>query len=145
MTPESLAGTYRLVGWIAEGDQGRWEPFGAGARGLITYTADGRMIGMLSRADRALADAPNLPAALVEDQARMAAGYLAYAGAYTLDGMTVTHHVEMSLFPNWIGTDQVRMVAILENGDLELSTPPETSRSGQTVVNRLRWRRHESW
>ncbi len=64
----------------------------------------------------------------------MAAGYLAYAGSYTLDGMTVTHHVEMSLFPNWIGTDQVRAIAILENGDLELSTPPEASRSGHTVV-----------
>ncbi len=103
------------------------------------------MIGMLSRADRDRTDAPNLPRARVDEQARMAAGYLAYAGSYTLDGMTVTHHVEMSLFPNWIGTDQVRAIAILENGDLELSTPPEASRSGHTVVNRLRWRRHDSW
>ena len=141
MTPEQLAGSYRLVDWVASSEDGtKWEPFGPGTQGLITYTEDGRMSGMLMKADRPLSSAPNLPATDVAIQAAIAAGYLAYAGAYELDGMSVTHHVELSLFPNWIGTKQLRHIEVLDNGDMVLSTPEETSRSGKTVTNRLWWR-----
>lgn len=144
MTPEELAGTYRLIEWVAETQGARWEPFGRETQGLITYTVDGRMIGMLSKSDRPRSTAAHLPAAPADEQAAMAAGFLAYAGTYSLDDLIVTHHVEMSLFPNWIGSDQVRKITVHEDGDVELRTPPELSRSGRTVVNRLRWRRIES-
>jgi hypothetical protein len=38
------------------------------------------------------------------------AGVVAYAGRYSLHGDRVVHHVELSLFPNWVGTDQMRSV-----------------------------------
>ncbi len=142
MTPDEIAGTYRLISWHAESDDGiSWEPFGPGTRGLITYTFEGRMAGMLMKADRPASSASNLPAAPQAEQAQMAAGYLAYAGSYSVTGSTVIHHVELSLFPNWIGTDQVRHITMTEDGDMVLSTPPSVSRSGKTVVSRLRWRR----
>ena len=48
--------------------------------------------------------------------------YISYSGRYEVDGDTVTHHVEMSLFPNWIGRDQVRNLKFVE-GNLVLTTP----------------------
>ena len=38
-------------------------------------------------------------------------------------GETVIHHVELSLFPNWVGVDQERLVEVMENR-LTLSTRP---------------------
>jgi hypothetical protein len=60
----------------------------------------------------------------------------------------VIHSVEVSLFPNWIGSDQVREIKWVPNDqdgrDLELSAQRIASRGG-TVTNRLLWRRLEDW
>ena len=45
----------------------------------------------------------------------------------------------MSLFPNWVGTDQRRHVAF-DGDQLTLSTPPMPF-SGRTRVYRAVWRR----
>jgi hypothetical protein len=48
---------------------------------------------------------------------------MAYAGRYSFSGDRVIHHVELSLFPNWVGTDQQRSVEL--SGDrLILSARP---------------------
>jgi hypothetical protein len=41
-------------------------------------------------------------------------GYQAYWGTYTVNEEegTVTHHLEGSLFPNWVGTDRKRFFEI---------------------------------
>jgi hypothetical protein len=57
-----------------------------------------------------------------------------------MDGDRVVHHVETSLFPDWIGAVQIRLISWVGD-DLVLSTPDETSAGGRTVVNRLRWSR----
>ena len=72
--------------------------------------------------------------------AEAAAGYLAYAGTYEVHGDVVNHHVEVSLFPNWVGGVQQRLVA-WEDGDLVLSSVGTATRDGRTAVNRLHWRR----
>jgi len=47
--------------------------------------------------------------------------YVSYCGRYELHGETVLHHVELSLFPNWVGVTEERLVKI--TGDrLALST-----------------------
>lgn len=44
-------------------------------------------------------------------------------GSYKFHGETVIHRVELSLFPNWVGVAQARLVEI--DGDrLTLSTRP---------------------
>jgi hypothetical protein len=49
--------------------------------------------------------------------------YVVCCGRYVFHGETVTHHVELSLFPSWVGVAQERLVKI--NGDrLTLSTRP---------------------
>lgn len=58
------------------------------------------------------------------------------------------HEVEVSLFPNWIGTVQIREMEWAPNDrggqDLLLSAQ-STSRKGEIVTNRLIWRRLEDW
>jgi hypothetical protein len=135
-----LVGTWRLVEWTASVDGTVTRPMGGNVEGLLTYTADGHMWATLQRKDRQLLDTGTLAAATAAQRAAAAAGYLSYAGRYTLNRGSVTHHVEVSLFPDWVGDDQLRLIDWIE-GDLVLSTPPETSHSGRTIVNRLRWTR----
>lgn len=145
---QDLVGTWKLVEWTASVDGEPVTPFGGETTGLITYTADGRMWGTLMRVDRPLVDGDTLAAAPESERAAAAAGYLNYAGTYRLAGSTVVHEVEVSLFPNWIGTDQVREMQWAPNDrggrDLLLSAE-STSSKGEIVVNHLIWRRLEYW
>lgn len=137
---ESLVGTWRLVDWTASVDDTVTRPFGGRAEGILTYTEDGRMWATLQRKDRTPLGSGSLAAATAEQRAAAAAGYLSYAGSYTVDGDRVIHHVEVSLFPDWVGDEQIRLIG-WEDGDLVLSTEPQTTPSGRVVVNRLQWRR----
>ena len=138
---DQIIGTWRLVDWTASIDGVVTRPFGGSAEGLLTYTADRRMWATLQRRDRARLGTPTLAAATARQRAAAAAGFVSYAGRYTVNGdSVVVHHVEVSLFPDWVGDDQMRYVE-WEDGDLVLSTPPATTSTGRVVVNRLRWRR----
>jgi hypothetical protein len=66
---------------------------------------------------------------------------LAYAGRFELDGADVLHHVELSLFPDWVGKTQRRHIEWRGANDLTLTTPEHTTSRGTRVVNRLRWTR----
>jgi hypothetical protein len=136
----SLVGTWRLVDWTASIDGVEKRPFGGRAEGLLTYTDDGWMWATLQRIGRDPLGTGTLAAATAEQRASAAAGYLSYAGRYTFDGDRVHHHVEVSLFPDWVGDDQERLIDWID-GDLVLSTPPTTSATGREVIQRLRWRR----
>jgi Lipocalin-like domain len=66
-------------------------------------------------------------------------GFVAYAGRYTFHGDRVINHVEPSLFPNWVGSDQERWVE--PAGDrLTLSASPLLL-AGKQQVPRLVWER----
>ncbi len=76
-----------------------------------------------------------------ETAARAAAysTYLAYFGSYELEGESVVHYIDGSLFPNWSGEKQVRPF-VAEGDELILRTPPMADDS----VNELVWTRDES-
>ena len=58
-----------------------------------------------------------------------------------LKGDTMHHHVTASLYPNWVGTRQVRHARLSDGGDtLELWTDPFTL-AGRRSVQRLTWSR----
>lgn len=146
--PAELVGTWKLVEWEADIDGRPVTPFGGPTTGLLTYTSDGRMWGTLMRVDRPKVDGDTLAAAPEVERAAAAAGYLNYAGTYVVDGDVVIHFVEVSLFPNWIGGQQVRSMEWVPNQtggtDLVLSAISET-RAGNRASNRLRWRRLSDW
>jgi len=77
-----------------------------------------------------------IPSAEIAAAAR---DYFAYCGTYELRGGEVVHRVEQSLFPNWIGAEQVRLVALDANRVI-LSTPP-TPLGGRQQIATLVWER----
>jgi len=57
-----------------------------------------------------------------EERAEAARTYVAYCGQYEIKDNTVIHHIQASLFPNWVGTDQERFFEFKDDR-LTLSTP----------------------
>ena len=119
-----LVGTWKLVSWETRRTDGEVSyPYGKDAIGCITYTADGYMFVNIMRAGRVPFSAGDILKGTPEEKAGAVEGYFSYSGRYTFEGDRVLHHVTMSLFPNWIGGDQVRNVEL--NGNrLTLSTMP---------------------
>ncbi len=74
-----------------------------------------------------------------EEEAQPEETYVSYCGRYDSLGDTVVHHVEMSLFPNWIGADQERLVDLRGNR-LTLSTRALLLRGIQQTAH-LIWER----
>ena len=70
-------------------------------------------------------------------------GYLGYCGSYEVNEKEgfVIHHLQLSSFPNWLGTAQKRYFEFTANR-LTLSTPPLTL-VGAAQVHRLIWERVE--
>lgn len=142
MNPDPLVGTWRLVSWENSGADGLISrPLGEEAIGYITYTRDGYVFVAIMRPGRAKFAAEDLFGGSAEEYARDAGTYVSYCGRYEFRGDSVVHRVELSLFPNWVGVEQERLVDL--SGDrLTLSTRPMllggTRRTARLVWERVR-------
>jgi hypothetical protein len=136
----ALVGGWRLVSWENRAADGQVTyPMGTDALGALLYTADGRFSITISRRGRAGFAAGDLLGGTIVEQARAMEDFVAYAGRYSFHGDRVVHHVELSLFPNWVGSDQERWVELA--GDrLTLSASPLLL-AGKQQVPRLVWER----
>jgi hypothetical protein len=124
MTLNPLIGTWRLISWENRSLDGQISyPLGKDAVGYIIYNQDGYMFVAIMRPDRATFAAGDLLSGSIEEKAYAAGTYVSYCGRYEFRGDTVIHHVDLSLFPNWVGVDQERLVEV--RGDrLTLSSRP---------------------
>jgi hypothetical protein len=143
--PELLArfvGMWKLIGSEFRKDSGEvYYPLGRKATGLLMYAVDGTMAAQLMRADRPHFPDGDLARGSAEDIRRTLIGYTAYFGTFSINAnrQTITHHVLGSLYPDWIGTQQLRHFEF--NGNrLTLKTPPMRI-SGQTHSGVLEWER----
>jgi hypothetical protein len=108
-------GTHRGLGArvLCDTPSGRREdryPFGDTA-GLIMYTPDGVMSAQLMRRSRPEFASGSWFDASDDELRAAASGYIAYSGPFPVDEKgTVTHKVGVSLYPNWIGQPQPRVV-----------------------------------
>jgi hypothetical protein len=137
---DAVVGAWRLVSWenrAADGEDSY--PMGTDALGYLLYTADGRFSVTISRRGRPGFAAGDLLGGTTEEQARAVQDFVAYTGRYSFLGDRVIHHVELSLFPNWIGSDQERWVE-LAGRRLILSASPLLL-AGKRQVPRLVWER----
>jgi hypothetical protein len=107
--------------------------FGEPPAGQIQYTADGRMGAFLM-------DPAWAANGLVE--ASSFTEFFSYAGRWELTGDQVRHFIEFSSIPTKVGTDFVRTVSVIDADTIELTTKPETSKSGAVYITKLVWRRH---
>jgi hypothetical protein len=136
----ALVGAWRLVSWENRAADGQITyPMGTDAVGRLLYTADGRFSVTISRRGRAGFAAGDLLSGTPEEKARAVEAFVAYAGRYSFHGDRVVHHVELSLFPNWVGSDQQRWVELAEDR-LTLSASPLLL-AGKLQVPRLVWER----
>jgi hypothetical protein len=125
MSSNPLTGTWRLISWenrsVVDGQVSY--PLGKDAVGYIMYSQDGYMFVAIMRPDRPKFAAGDLLSGSTEEKAHAASTYVSYCGRYEFRGDTVIHYVELSLFPNWVGVEQERLVDVRGNR-LTLSTRP---------------------
>ncbi len=140
MNQESIVGTWRLLSFHGRNANGDLRPaLGENAQGLLVYTAEGYMIAILSEVGRPPFRSNDFRGGTPEEALAAANSCISYSGRYEVTGNTVTHHVEMSLFPNWIGQDQIRNLKFVE-GNLMLSTPSFLLSGGEWTFE-LVWER----
>jgi len=142
MGKEQFIGTWKLVSSeFRRSDGGVTYPMGRNASGMLMYDASGHMSAQIIRPGRpAFASGDQLKGTPEEIKSAFE-GCVAYFGTYEVNEKkgTVTHHVEGSSFPNWVGTDQRRFFEFCGNR-VTLSTPP-ASFGGEHVTALLVWER----
>jgi hypothetical protein len=143
---ERLVGAWRLVDVVEEPVDGSpvRRPHGEQPIGLLLYTPDGHMSAQIMERRRDRAHTPDWSDLTSQEYADEARSYFAYSGTFQVDEAagTVTHSVEVSLFPGWLGTGQVRAVK-LDGRALELSTASPVQSGGRLVTTRISWERAE--
>jgi lipocalin-like protein len=137
-----LTGTWKLVAWRRIVDDGTVSyPLGEDAHGLLVYTDNGHMIVQLAAANRPPLDTTDALGGDVQERADAYSSCLAYFGSYEVDGDTVIHRIDSSLYPNWSGAEQSRPFTY-DGRELVLRTPPVSGPNG-TAVNEIAWARED--
>jgi hypothetical protein len=143
MTPDSIVGTWRLISLEVRDATGHVSyPMSRDASGYLTYTPDGFMWATVANPNRPLFASQDMLRGTTEEKALACDTYISYCGAYELRGSTVIHHVRASLFPNWVGVDQERIIEWVGN-NLRLSTRPMLM-DGALRTAHLLWERLEA-
>ena len=140
MKQNPLVGTFRLVSLELRSEEGEVSyPLGQDAVGYIMYNEQGYMAVALMAVNRPKWAAGDMLGGSTEEMVAAVTGYSTYCGRYEIQGEQVIHHIELSLYPNWIGVDQARIFSF--DGDrLSLSTPP-TLIEGKQQTGYLIWER----
>jgi NADH dehydrogenase len=141
---DQLIGAWKLVSYVEKPVDGTTPtyPMGEKPMGIIMYTPDGYMSAQLMRPDRGLFASGDWFNGTTEEYRGEASTYIAYSGPFHVneEKRTLTHSMFVSLFPNWTGQTQPRVVKI--DGDiLHLSTEAPIKSGGKTVMSYLQWRR----
>jgi hypothetical protein len=138
---DAIVGTWKLISATNLTEKGEMieNAYGQNPTGLLTYTLDGRMMGIISNGARKLFSSAS-PS--VNERAEAFSTFLSYAGRYTVNGDRVIHHVEAAWRQDWANTDQVRFIVKLQADQLTLRTPPFTNLNGlRFAYQELTWHR----
>ncbi len=139
----SLIGTWKLVSVADTTEKGEVirDRLGQNPTGFITYTAEGRMMAIITKGGRKPLSTSDFISAPVEERAEAFATLVAYAGSYTFAGDKVIHHVQAAWMQNVVNTDFVRLIVKLDGDHLILRTTPFT-RGGLHIAHEdLVWER----
>jgi Lipocalin-like domain len=143
MNTEELYGTWRLVGCtqtvVATGET--LPIFGNAPRGFIQYGRDGRMMVLIVHEERPTP--ADLATMTDTERAALFRTMVAYGGTYTLDGKTVTHHLDISWNQVWTGTDLLRNITFDGRKAIFTTTPQPRSQDGKVAISVLTWEKLE--
>lgn len=141
-----LVGTWKLVSATETTKKGEVRAaFGwQNPAGLLTYTADGRMMAIITSGRRKPLSVSDNVGAPAEERAEAFATMTAYAGSYTLKGNKVIHHLEVCALQNQVNTELVRLITKLERNSLALRTVNMGSAGPEIAYRELVWERISS-
>jgi hypothetical protein len=103
------------------------------------YDEDGYMSVAIMHSDRPKFATEDRFRGTTDEKAAASDTYLSYCGRYETKKDKIIHHVEASLFPNWVGTDQERFFRF-DKDRLSLTTPPFLL-DGIHRIGHLIWKR----
>ena len=143
---EQLIGAWKLVSYVEKPIDGSepFYPMGTKPKGIIMYTPDGYMSAQLEHPGRPNFASGDWFRGTPEEIKEEASGYIAYSGPFHTDEekQHLTHTMFVSLFPNWVGMTQPRVVSI-EGDLLHLSTAAPIKSGGKETNSFLTWKRAE--
>jgi hypothetical protein len=142
MNVNSLIGTWKLVSFQSRSkDSTVTYPWGKDTIGYYIFSADGYMNVALMNAKRKQYLSGDMLHGSAEEKIAAAESYLSYAGRYEVRGNKIVVHCEVSFFPNWIGSEQVRFFEFSDDENtLTLSTLPVRI-GGKHLTSVLVWQR----
>jgi hypothetical protein len=114
-----VLGVWSLVSYQSQDEEGNIiYPLGKDATGFIMYHPEGYMSAQLMSQGRPPYVSGDLHKGTKDEMAEAALGYLAYAGEFEVneETNTLTHHMEVSMNPTWLGQQQPRVGSI--EGDM---------------------------
>ena len=138
---DSVVGTWRLVSVKGTTDKGDVDKavLGQNPSGLLTYTADGRVMAIISDDGRKPLSIADRVAAPAEERAQAYSTFMAYAGRYRYTCDKVVAHVEVASLQNWVNTDQTRFVTLQDDRMFVRNTPQ--LRAGVMITIESFWER----
>ena len=142
MNINNFAGVWKLVSSEFERADGvKTYPYGDGAIGMLIYDEHGYMSVHIMRPDRPIFSSGDIRNGSQDEIKFAFDGYLVYFGKFDFNEKegSVTHHIQGSHFPNWVGQDQKRFFEFSGNR-LTLKTQPIPA-AGTMVTGILVWER----
>lgn len=140
MNRETIKGRWSVLSWEQVYDDGRIVlPMGTEVEGFIEYSDYG-MFCVVSKKDRKEFTTGGQWSAADTEKADAYSSYLTYAGGYDVEGNTITHHVNYSIFPNWVGGTQYR-TAELDGDILTLTTARLEAGTTESRISKLTFKR----
>lgn len=115
---QQLIGVWSLQCYETKNSEGVViHPFGDDATGFIMYHPDGYMSAQLMKQGRHAYASGDIHVGTLEELAEAAIGYMAYSGPFEINEatQTVTHHMDVSMNPTWLGQAQPRIGTIKDD------------------------------
>jgi hypothetical protein len=138
-------GTWRLMAVEARRPNGEVAPlparYGTKPVGYLMYDSTGHVAVQIMRPDRQKFAVNDIDKGTPEELKAAWEGYSAYLGTYEINEAEgfVVHHVEISSFPNYVGSDQKRFYEL--SGDTLVLKPPQRQVGNEQLNMRITWQR----
>jgi lipocalin-like protein len=137
---DKIIGTWKLDSWVYQNEHNeKVDFFGPNPVGILMYEKSGYMNAQLMRSDRANFISTVMGDGTTQEYTSAFNGYAAYFGKFEeREPGTLTHIVEGSLYPNWVGQDEIRYGKV-EGNTLTLSAPGIIN--GEKIMFYVTWKR----
>ena len=138
---DDFVGSWRLLSVETRKEDGSLHRSGK-RTGYLIYSVDGYMSVAFMKDGRSNFASGDIRGGTGEEKIEAFNGYVSYSGRFEVEGNSVIHDIEVSLFPNWIGERQERFYKFEENR-LTLSTPLQLV-GGMKLSSHLVWEKMKS-